>query len=88
MLRILKKPASGPPTILKLEGKLLEAWVDELRQSANTAAQHGSSVMLDLSGLTFADAAGVATLRELIQQGATIGACSGYIAALLQMEQS
>jgi hypothetical protein len=47
-----------------------------------------TSPHLDLSGVTYVDAAGVHLLRELLHQGALICACSGFVSALLEGEYS
>jgi anti-anti-sigma regulatory factor len=80
MLRIT--PTDGERT-LRLEGRLVEPWVGELLRAWREAAGAG----LDLSGVTFVDAAGAEALRQLREQGATIRGCSGFIAELLNREE-
>ena len=41
---------------------------------------------LDLSKVTFVDAAGVELLRQLLKRGVTLAACSGLVAELLHVE--
>lgn len=69
---------------LRLEGKLLSAWVDELRQAG---AGHGATstqpLTLDLAQLSFADAEGARLLADLLEGGATLVACSSFVAELL-----
>jgi ABC-type transporter Mla MlaB component len=84
MLRIILQPSTEALTVLKLEGKLLEPWLDEVQRSIPAPV----TLQLDLSTLSFADGAGVRFLRGLIRQGAQITACSAFIAALLQMENA
>jgi ABC-type transporter Mla MlaB component len=83
MLRITKQPIDESTVLLKLEGKLLAPWIEEMQRSLNESA---TCINLDLSALTFADSAGIQVLSDLIRQGAKVAACSGYVAALLQME--
>jgi ABC-type transporter Mla MlaB component len=71
--------------ILKLEGTLYGPWVDETHDAHARSAAATSRIGLDLSGLTFADEAGAALLRELIRSGASVVGCSSYIAELLQL---
>jgi ABC-type transporter Mla MlaB component len=71
--------------ILKLEGTLHGPWVDETHDAHALSAAEASRICLDLSGLTFADEAGAALLRELIRSGAYVVGCSSYIAELLQL---
>jgi ABC-type transporter Mla MlaB component len=85
MLRITKQPIDEANILVKLEGKLLEPWIEEMQRSLGGAA---SSIELDLSALTFADSAGIQALASLIRNGAKLTACSGYIAAILQKEKS
>jgi hypothetical protein len=69
---------------IKLEGKLLRPWVDEVRKACASGKDPAGRSSLDLSALTFVDAAGEELLRELIDQGIEIVACSSYVAELLR----
>lgn len=93
MLRITKHSAASQSPkdttiLLKLEGKLLEPWIEELERSIHGAPAHPNALKLDLSALTFADTAGARFLLGLLRQGAMLTACSGYVAALLHVEKS
>jgi len=85
MLRITRLPIDESTNLLKLEGTLLEPWIEEIKRSVSSSP---SAIKLDLSALTFADAAGIKVLANLIRRGAMLAACSGYIAALLHVEKS
>lgn len=85
MLRITRRTANDSTTLLRLEGKLLKPWVEELERSISDAKTPPGGLRLDLSDLTFADAAGAQILADLVGQGATIIACTAYVAALLQL---
>lgn len=84
MLRITRDQSFEGTVVLKLEGKLLEAWLDELRGAIESSADC-RSLGIDLTGLRFADAAGVALLRTLATQGASITGCSPFMAGLLDL---
>ena len=87
MLRITEVADGSPGTLLKLEGKLREPWVAELAQAVGrTVAEGHGPIRLDLSAVTFVDEAGVRLLRELMGQGVAIAATSGFVAALLRLE--
>lgn len=88
MLRITRLGANDAVATLKLEGKLLEPWVDEVVRACEAATGSLRSTRLDLSAVTFVDAAGAELLRELLRQGVAISACSGYVAELLHRENS
>jgi anti-anti-sigma regulatory factor len=81
--------ADGPcGVLLKLEGKLLQPWVEELAQVCTHWTDSKHAVRLDLSAVTFVDAAGAQLLREQIRQGIAIAACSRFVAELLHLENS
>ena len=84
MLRLTRIAATHSTQTLKLEGKLLEPWVDEVRKACASGTDPSGRTSLDLSALTFVDAAGEELLRELIDQGIEIVACSSYVAELLR----
>jgi ABC-type transporter Mla MlaB component len=81
MLRITNVQTSQG-TVLKLDGKLLSAWVEEVRQAYFNSRLSGQ-VRLDLSQVSFVDEPGVRLLIELLRQGASIAAQSNYVAELL-----
>jgi ABC-type transporter Mla MlaB component len=87
MLRIDRVSDPGEPQTLKLEGKPLGLWVEELRIACQSQASSSNHIRLDLSAVTFVDAAGAKLLGDLIHQGAQIIACSGYLAELLHLEK-
>jgi anti-anti-sigma regulatory factor len=70
----------GPPTVLTLDGRLTGDEVAELRRVFDEV---GGKVILDLTGLQFADRPGVSALRELKAHGAKLTGVSPYIALLL-----
>ena len=82
MLRITLIDGDGERTF-RLEGRLVQPWMDELLDACRATAD-GRSLVLDLVGVTFVDTAGAGALRQLQQQGVTIRGCSGFVAALLK----
>jgi anti-anti-sigma regulatory factor len=82
MLRITR--TDGAPA-LRLEGRLVAAWLVELLSAWHEATAGGQTVVLDLSGVTFVDAAGAECLRDLLARGATVRGCSAFIAELLKV---
>jgi hypothetical protein len=85
MLRITRIDLDTNDSIrtLKLEGKLLGPWVDELRRACQEPRTPPSCLRLDLAAVTFIDAIGVKMLDDLMRQGATIVDYSGFVAELL-----
>ena len=86
MLRINYVADRDQAPTLKLEGKLTGLWVEELRDTCRSQALRSDRLCLDLSGVTFVDAAGAKLLRDLIRQGTQIIGCAGYVAELLHGE--
>jgi hypothetical protein len=87
MLRITCAPHNESHPSVKLEGKLLEAWVtqvDDLFPPSDIAPLP----RLDLADVTFVDAAGVALLRQLLHRGVQLNPCSPYVAELLQRSRN
>jgi hypothetical protein len=84
MLRITRFTGTHLNQTIRLEGKLLRPWVDEVRTACASGTDPAGRASLDLSALTFVDAAGEKLLRELIDQGIEVVACSSYVAELLR----
>jgi anti-anti-sigma regulatory factor len=87
VLRITQQ-INSHTTTLKLEGKLLEAWAQELRDAVETARANARPVQLDLHDLEYADRAGAELLRNVLDQGVTLASCSGFISELLGRTRS
>jgi anti-anti-sigma regulatory factor len=85
MLRITQMPAVEPARSLRLEGKLVGPWLDELRQACQLSPGPPSALVLDLSGVSFVDSAGAQYLRTLVGQGAQVTNCSPFVSELLKL---
>jgi ABC-type transporter Mla MlaB component len=83
MLRIKVVDLSESAVVLRVEGRITGSWVDELRRTcaahsfaAHTFAGHTFpdevQLSLELSDVSFADAAGIALLKELRSRGADL----------------
>jgi hypothetical protein len=83
MLRITELVGTGGKRVLKLEGKLVGPWVDELARTCTAPPGPGTPPALDLSALSFADGTGLKLLWELLQRGCELTACSGLVMELL-----
>jgi hypothetical protein len=84
MLKITQFNGEGGRPTVKLEGKLLEPWADEVRALFRSPGAE-SLPCLNLASVTFVDGVGAALLRELLQQGVAIESCSPFVAALLHL---
>jgi ABC-type transporter Mla MlaB component len=90
MLRIMRlDPGAGASiSTLKLEGKLVGPWVGELERTCEESHVPPGGLSLNLSGVTFVDAAGVQLLADLMRRGAIVHGCTGFIAELLGIGQT
>jgi len=70
------KEDSTPTRTLKLEGKLIGPWVEELERvwNAVTSEQAAKHVVVDLCDVLFVDAEGRKLLERMYQQGARLEA--------------
>jgi ABC-type transporter Mla MlaB component len=72
---------------IKLEGELRERWLPIVRDACSQPDRPSWRLRLDLAALTYADAAGVQLLRELVGGWVEIAACSGFVGELLRLER-
>jgi anti-anti-sigma regulatory factor len=72
-------------TTFQLEGRLAGPWVGELKRCWTSAANkpENHSVFLDLSGVTYVDAAGKDLLKTLHRDGATLIASGCLMSCLV-----
>ena len=76
MIRITVVTRPGAKTLVVVEGRITKGSSVEL---AGTCLEHlaqGNHLVLDLSGVTFADRDGVALVRDLIKRGCILTECS------------
>jgi hypothetical protein len=85
MLRITYFKQDASLITVKLEGKLLQPWIDEV-QSLFTGADADTFPRLNLSGLSYVDRPGTEMLNELIREGVRIESCSPFVAELLRCD--
>lgn len=84
MLRISIINDSKETIQLRVEGSLVGPWVDELRRQSDEASSQAATVTIDLEKLRFADATGVALLRELAGKRIAHFNCSPFISQQLK----
>ena len=77
MLRVTKRD-QGDSVNFKLEGKLAGCWVDVMEQAWKRALADAPDrpVLIDLSGITYADAHGTELLGRMYRAGASLHATS------------
>jgi len=83
MLRITISGDSGHTTC-KLEGKVAGPWVAELEQSWRTELAGSPALVVDLSGVSYVDAAGRELLGRMHSRGAKFDARSPFTKGIVE----
>jgi anti-anti-sigma factor len=90
MLRISQSASENEAgrTCLRLEGQITGPWVEELRRvCTKTLGNNGLStehLVIDLAGVSFLDAAGIALVQELAARRVLFTNCSSFVAEQLR----
>lgn len=75
MLKISIAARTEKVTTLRLEGRVIGPWVNELRMACDQVLSEGRSISLDVAEVTFVDRAAVALLRRLNGHVVTLVNC-------------
>jgi len=70
MLKISTIALLDHDVTLRLDGHLIGAWVELLREEAETVLDQRGRLTLDLENINFIDCEGVALIKSLIDRGA------------------
>jgi RNA polymerase sigma-70 factor, ECF subfamily len=84
MMRITQVADGQITRRLQVEGRITGRDGDALRASCEAHLAAGPSLLLDLAGVTFVDAAGVSALRDLERRGALLVSRSGFVDQVLR----
>lgn len=85
MLRITVVESNMRAVTLRVEGRVAGPWVEELRTTCNVhTAPDPIQLHLGLEDVSFADAAGIACLKELRDQGVGLDHVSPFLRELFQ----
>ena len=79
MLKISQVGTPNHSLSLKLEGRVVGPWVDELRRICEPLLSEERSFTLDLGEVSYADAEGVATLNSFKSSGVNLVNCSPFL---------
>jgi anti-anti-sigma regulatory factor len=88
VLKVTRVSRGVPALTVKLEGQLLGPWVPAVRDACRARGRRSGRLLLDLTAVTYADAAGAQLLRDLVGEGVEIAACSGFVGELLHPESA
>lgn len=79
-MRIFQANDVDGSVVLRLEGKMRDQWVDELRLlTSEILQQHSNRLVLDLAEVTFIDTHGLALLHELSSRHVRLNNCSLFV---------
>jgi ABC-type transporter Mla MlaB component len=85
MLRITVVESSGEAARLRVEGRVTDGWVEELRKTCDLQGLgDGIRLTLDLADVAFVDAAGIALLKELKRRCVTLLNPTSFVAQQLK----
>ena len=84
MLKIVAVEPGTDEAILRLEGRVIGPWVEEVRRSCESVFSRGARLTLDLSDVSFVDREGVDLLRSLRDRHVALENCSPFVATLLK----
>jgi ABC-type transporter Mla MlaB component len=79
MLKIEVAERRRDRVTLRLEGRLVGPWVEEVRRTCEPFLGDGPALTLDFSRVSFVDRDGVALCRRLRQRHATLRHCSPFV---------
>jgi hypothetical protein len=86
MLKISTVKGAGRVTTLRLEGRLLDAWVAEVRNYCETVLADNRELILDLDGVLFADRQGIELLQTLRGRNVRLVNCSPFLAGQITVK--
>jgi ABC-type transporter Mla MlaB component len=86
MLRITEETATENITLLRLEGRLVDEWVELLH--AQIVRHVPATLVLELSGVSYANQEGLCLLREWQTRGVTLRNGSLFLHEMLRSAAS
>ena len=85
MLKITVVESSREAVRLRVEGRVTDRWVEELRRTCDLHAPgDGIRLTLDLADVSFVDAAGIELLKDLRMHCVTLLSPSSFVAEQLK----
>jgi ABC-type transporter Mla MlaB component len=87
MLRISVVESNARAVTLRVEGRVAGPWVEELRTSCSAhSGREPTQLHLELEDVSFADATGIAFLKELREEGVGLYHVSPFLTELIKNE--
>lgn len=79
MLRISEMGTANGHRVLKLEGRIVGPWVEELGNTCQTLLDRQEGIKLDLAEVTFVDREGISLLLKLKRRRVVLESCTPFI---------
>ena len=79
MLKIVSADRPGDGATLRLEGRVIGPWVDELRRACQRVLVTDTRLTLDLHEVAFVERAGLELLRSLADEGVAVVNCPAFV---------
>ena len=84
MLRITQLVCEDRLLTLRLEGRIVGPWVEELERTCSSLLAKNPATTIELAGVAFLDGAGAELLLRLQEQGVTLTGGSAFLREYLQ----
>jgi ABC-type transporter Mla MlaB component len=84
MLRITEVQFGNGHIVLRLEGRVVGPWVDELKIACERLMPRERAIKLDLAEVIYVDRKGLELLRKLQSQDVCLERCSPFVAQELK----
>ncbi len=84
MIKVTRVLSNESAVTLRVEGSVRGPDLEELRRECRDATADGTPLVVDLSGVSFMDAAGAEWMRQMRAQGARLTGCRGLVDQLLR----
>lgn len=84
MLKITPDSGTAAGSVLRLEGRIAGPWIVELEHHCARLLDGGRALTLDLSGVSYVEARGVALLRALARRRVALTGTSAFVAVQLE----
>jgi anti-anti-sigma regulatory factor len=84
MVKISTVEGAGKVTTVRLEGRLVDVWVTEVRKYCHTVLSESQELILDLANVSFADRPGIELLRQLQAEDVRLVNCSPFLAGQIE----
>src|SRR5215813_662715 len=84
MVKISTVDGTGKVTTVRLEGRLVDVWVTEVRKHCDTVLSKSRELILDLASVSFADRPGIELLQKLQAKNVRLVNCSPFLAGQIE----